>query len=132
MQAHRFRLRHASVVASLALLGWALCAAVMGIGMAVASLQTALIVHAAAAPLIFAAISAIYFRLWGNWQPFAIAAAFLAVVMFMDVFVVAMLVQDSFEMFRSFAGTWLPFALIFGATYLAGAIMRPGARGTQG
>jgi hypothetical protein len=36
-----------------ALIGWALCAATMGIGMATTSLQNALIVHAIGAPIIF-------------------------------------------------------------------------------
>ena len=39
------------VIAIHALIGWALCAATMGIGMAVTSIQTALIVHAIGAPI---------------------------------------------------------------------------------
>jgi len=38
----------------------------------------------------------------------------------MDFFVVAMLINHSFEMFTSLMGTWLPFALIFLSTYLSG------------
>jgi hypothetical protein len=40
-----------------AAVGWALCAATMGIGMAVTSLHIALIVHAVAAPLFFVAVT---------------------------------------------------------------------------
>jgi hypothetical protein len=36
-----------------ALIGWALCAATMGIGMAVTTLNNALIIHAIAAPIFF-------------------------------------------------------------------------------
>jgi hypothetical protein len=39
------------------------------------------------------------------------------------VFVVALLVEKSFDMFRSVLGTWLPFALIFLATWLTGIVM---------
>ena len=33
--------------------------------------------------------------------------------------------QRSFEMFTSFVGTWLPFALIFGSTYITGVVVAP-------
>jgi hypothetical protein len=51
----------------------------------------------------------------------ATAAGFLAVVI-MDVFVVALLIQRKFTMFRSVLGTWLPFALIFASTYIVGRL----------
>jgi hypothetical protein len=57
------------------------------------------------------------------------AAAFLGVVVFMDVFVVALLVQHSFAMFASFVGTWLPFALIFASTLLTGLFVTRGGLG---
>jgi hypothetical protein len=38
-------------------------------------------------------------------------------------FVVAMLINHSFEMFASPLGTWLPFMLIFASTYLTGRSM---------
>jgi len=118
------RLRQTLIITLLALLGWFLCAATMGIGMAVAGLETALVFHAAAAPLIFATVSAIYFNRYTCAGPLATAASFLAIVVLMDVFVVAMLVQHNFEMFTSFVGTWLPFILIFGSTYLTGVFVR--------
>jgi hypothetical protein len=94
----------------------------MGIGIAVAGLQTALAVHAVAAPLIFAAISAVYFRRFASTGPFATAVIFVAITVFMDVVIVAALIQHSFAMFTSVVGTWLPFALIFGATGLTGLV----------
>ena len=118
------RLKQTLILTSLALLGWFLCAATMGIGMATAGLETALVFHAVAAPLIFAAVSAIYFNRYKYAGPLATAASFVAIVVLMDVFVVAMLIQHSFEMFTSFAGTWLPFILIFGSTYLTGVFVR--------
>ena len=43
-----------------AFVGWAFCAGIMGIGMAVASLKTALILHAIGGPVGFIAISIFY------------------------------------------------------------------------
>jgi len=117
-------MRHAGAIVGFALVGWSLCAATMGIGMAVVGLKVALVVHAAAAPVIFAAISPVYFKRLAYTTPLTTAAVFLAIIVFMDVSVVAMLVQRSFEMFASFLGTWLPFVLIFGSTYLTGSIVR--------
>jgi hypothetical protein len=41
----------------------------------------------------------------------------------MDFFIVAMLINKSFEMFTSLLGTWIPFALIFISTYLTGNVI---------
>jgi hypothetical protein len=41
-------------------------------------------------------------------------------VIAMDFFVVALLINRSVEMFASARGTWIPFALIFAATYVTG------------
>lgn len=106
-----------------AFVGWALSAATMNIGMAVTSLSTALIVHAIAAPLFFTAISLIYFRKFNYTTPLQTAFFFLAFVIAMDFFLVAMLINESFAMFASFLGTWLPFALIFTSTYLTGTLI---------
>ena len=116
-------LRHSAIVAAHALVGWALCAATMGLGIAVAGLPTALVIHAFAAPIIFTVVSWLYFARFAYTPPMTTAMAFLAIVVFLDAVVVAMLVLRSFEMFTSFAGTWLPFALIFGSTYITGIIV---------
>jgi hypothetical protein len=107
-----------------AFVGWALCGATMGIGMAVTSLDTTLIVHAIGAPVFFAAISLVYFRKFNYTTPLQTAIAFVAFVVFMDFFVVALLIEKSFEMFASILGTWIPFALIFIATYLTGSYVK--------
>jgi hypothetical protein len=103
-----------------AFVGWALCGAIMGIGMAVTSIETSLIIHAMGAPVIFAVLSFIYFRKFNYTTPLQTAFIFVGFVIFMDVFVVALMINRSFEMFTSFLGTWIPFALIFLSTYLAG------------
>jgi hypothetical protein len=108
------------IVLAHAFIGWVLCAATMGIGMSLTSLNNALIIHAIAAPVFFAGISLVYFRKFNYTTPLQTALIFIAFVVAMDFFVVAMLINRSFEMFTSLLGTWIPFALIFTSTYLTG------------
>jgi len=96
----------------------------MGIGLAKTSLRRALIIHASAAPIIFGVISWVYFSYFGDWTPVQTAAIFVAVVITMDFFVVALILQRSLAMFRSILGTWLPFTLIFGCVYVVGSLVR--------
>jgi hypothetical protein len=114
-----------------AFVGWALCAATMGIGMAVTSLDKALSIHAIAAPIFFAGISLLYFRKFNYTTPLQTAVVFLAFVLGMDFFVVALLINHSLEMFTSLLGTWLPFALIFASTWLTGTLVRNTQPGGQ-
>ncbi len=109
-----------------AFVGWVLCAATMGIGMSVTALDTTLIIHAIAAPIFFAAISLVYFRKFNYTTPLQTAGIFLAFVLLMDFFVVAMLINHSFAMFSSLLGTWIPFALIFASTFITGIFVRKG------
>ena len=103
-----------------AFVGWMLCAATMGIGMSVTSLNNALTIHAIAAPIFFAGVSLVYFRKFNYTAPLQTALTFIAFVIGMDFFLVAILINRSFEMFTSLLGTWIPFALIFISTYLTG------------
>ena len=116
-------IRQIVVIAIHAFIGWALCAATMGIGMAVTSIQTALIVHAIGAPIFFAGVSFNYFRKFGYTSPLKTALIFTGFVIVVDFFVVAMLINKSFDMFTDPLGTWIPFALIFASTYLTGAVI---------
>jgi hypothetical protein len=100
--------------------GWALCAATMGIGTAVTSMQNALIIHAIGAPIYFSLVSLVYFRKFNYTTPLQTALFFTSFVMIIDFFVVALLVNKSLAMFASLLGTWIPFALIFSSTYLTG------------
>jgi hypothetical protein len=119
------------IVLAHAFVGWMLCAATMGIGMSLTSLNNALIIHAIAAPIFFAGISLVYFRKFNYTTPLQTAFIFIGFVVAMDFFVVAMLINRSFEMFTSLLGTWIPFALIFTSTYLTGlfVIQRNGGIG---
>jgi hypothetical protein len=106
-----------------AFLGWALCAATMGIGMAVTTLENTLIIHAIAAPIFFAGVSLVYFRKFNFTSPLQTALIFVLFVIAMDFFVVAMLINRSFEMFTSLLGTWIPFGLIFLSTWITGLLV---------
>jgi hypothetical protein len=103
--------------------GWALCGAVIGVGRSVLSMQATLIVHAMAVPIFFGLISALYFSRFRYTGPLATAAFFLVFVVVMDALVVALLIERSFDMFRSPLGTWIPFALIFLSTYSVGRFL---------
>jgi hypothetical protein len=104
-----------------ALVGWALCGTTVAIGRTVTSLRNALLAHAVAAPIIFGAASFAYFRRAPYTTPLETAVIYTALVIMLDAAVVATFIERSYAMFASVLGTWLPFALTFGATYLAGA-----------
>jgi hypothetical protein len=114
------QIKKAVIVLAHGLVGWALCGAIIWIGMAFMSMENTLIAHAIGAPIIFGVISAIYFKTFNYTTPLRTAIAFVAVVVFMDVFLVALIIEKSFAMFASLIGTWIPWALIFASTYLTG------------
>lgn len=110
-----------AIILGHALVGWIYCGALIGIGRQFMSMQATLVMHAIGAPLGFILISLLYFKRFSFTGPLQTAFLFLAVVIVMDVFVVAMLIEKSFAMFASPLGTWLPLTLVFIATYLVGA-----------
>jgi hypothetical protein len=112
--------RRITVLLSHAFVGWLLCDLSMVVGMAVASLETALVVHAIGAPIFFAAVSWSYFKRFAYTTPLQTAIAFVSFVIVVDFFLVALVIERSLEMFTSPLGTWIPFVLIFGSTYLTG------------
>lgn len=103
---------------------WALCAAVMGVGMALMPLETALVVHAAVAPVIAIAVTSFYYWKFNHSKPLQSAIFFVLFIIIMDAVIVAMVINKSFAMFESFLGTWLPFILIFTASLLTGLLWR--------
>jgi len=113
-------LKQIATIVILGAVGWALCGAIMFIGMAVTDLQTTLILHAIGAPIIFSLISLLYFSKFNYTSPLQTALAFFAIVILLDFFIVALIINRSFDMFLSPLGTWIPFGLIFLSTYLTG------------
>lgn len=107
-----------------AFIGWAICGAIMGVGMTVTTLSTTLILHAIFGPIGFMILSIIYFTKFNYTKPLPTAIIFIAFVIFMDVFIVAWLIQKNFAMFKDILGTWLPFTLIFIVTYVTGRMIQ--------
>ena len=107
-----------------ALIGWAMCGAIIGIGFAVTTEQNALIIHALGVPIVFVVISLIYFKWFNYTTPFQTGLIFFLSAIMLDFFIVALLIEKSFEMFTSILGTWIPFALIFLSTYLTGLYLQ--------
>ncbi len=103
--------------------GWLLCAAIMILTAALSTGTAALIVHAIAVPLVFAALAANYFRARGARDPLPTAVTWMVVFAALDLVLMAGVVQRSMEMFTSIAGTWLPFLLVFLATWGVGVMM---------
>lgn len=120
----KLNLKKGSILFAHAFVLWGLCAAVMGIGMANLPLETALVVHAVAAPIIAIAVSSLYYWKFHDASPLQTAVFFVLFIIFMDVILVAMIINKSFEMFESFVGTWLAFMLIFVATLLTGIVWK--------
>jgi len=116
--------KKAVIVLVHAFVGWGLCGATIGIGRNVTSMEMTLVLHAIGAPIFFAVIALIYFKNFNYTTPLQTAVIFIGFVIFMDVFLVALFIEKSFAMFTSPLGTWIPFALIFLATYLTGLISK--------
>jgi len=112
-----------AIIMAFAVAIWAFCGAIIGIGRQFLDMDTTLIVHALGAPVGAAFFAAIYFRYFAFTRPLVTSVFFVAASLTLDVFVVAMLVEQSFEMFGSVLGVWIPQASIFLATFLTGIFM---------
>lgn len=109
-----------------ALVVWAFCGAIMGIGRAVTSLEATLMLHLVGAPLGAGVMAWVFHRFVGEVSPVGVAGTFVGVSLFLDLALVAPVFERSFEMFASVIGLWLPQALIFLAAWLVGrAAQRP-------
>ncbi len=108
------------VILAHAFAGWTLCGAIIGVGRGITSLENTLIIHAIGAPIIFAAISLNYFKKFNYTNPLQTAVIFVSFVIFMDIFMIALIIEKSSDMFKSILGTWIPFILIMLSTYLTG------------
>ena len=102
---------------------WAYCAAIMGIGMAVMSVATTLVVHLIGAPIGAAIAAWLFQRHVGDVAPLPVALVFVATALALDLFLVAMVILRSYEMF-TLLGVWLPMAFIFSAAWFAGLAAR--------
>jgi menaquinone-dependent protoporphyrinogen oxidase len=103
--------------------GWALCVVTMTVLLSLVDVTPALIVHGVAAPVFFVVMAWNYFRAPGARDPLPTALVWTAVVMLLDLVVVAGALQRSLAMFRSVPGGWLPFGLIFLASWTTGVVL---------
>jgi hypothetical protein len=108
------------IVSIYAFMGWTICGVIMFIGTAVTTEFIALIIHAVAAPIIFAVVSSFYFKKYDLTTPLETAALFVAFFVLLDFVVVALLIDKSLAMFGNVLETWIPFVLVFISTYHTG------------
>jgi Na+-transporting NADH:ubiquinone oxidoreductase subunit NqrD len=107
----------------LALVLWGVCGATVAIGRRVWGLDTALRVHLVAAPVAAFLVATVHRLLVPAFDSLLRAAVMTAVIIVLDAVLVAPLFERSYAMFRSLIGTWIPFALIFLASWAAGILM---------
>jgi proline iminopeptidase len=102
-----------------ALLGWGLCGATIGVARGLMPMESALVVHAVAAPVIAGTLAYLYARCCAATTPLVTGLVFVAVPVVMDVALIAPFVERSWDMFRSPIGTWIPFVSMFLAAWWA-------------
>jgi hypothetical protein len=107
-----------------ALIGWTICGMIMGIGLATTTEANAIIIHALFVPVVFFSIAFIYFRRFNYTTPLQTSLIFITFVILMDFFVVSLIINKNFDMFKSFLGTWFVFMEIFIVTYLTGDVKK--------
>jgi len=109
-------------LAAYGLAGWALLAiAMLGLTPLV-SAGFAVTIHFILAPLVFAALAASYFKAPGAWEPMPTAGIFTAIVVALDALLLAWLSTEGFALFANVWATWVPYVLIFVATWMTGSI----------
>jgi hypothetical protein len=72
------------------------------------------------APLVFALLSMHFFHRYPAASPLRTSLGFVGIVVGLDAFVVAPLVERSYTMFTSPLSTWIPFASIWLSSFLVG------------
>lgn len=83
------------IVLLYAFIGWAVCASIMGAGMAHLPMHTALILHAIGGPLAFVLLSYHYHRHFRFTEPLQTALIFVSFLALVDFFLVALVILKS-------------------------------------
>lgn len=104
-------------------IGWFVCSAIMGISRQFIPIDTLLIIHLIAVPVVFSLISIVYFSKYNYTTPVVTALIFTSFIIVMDFLIWAVLLLKSMEMFQSILGTWIPFLLILLSTCITGLII---------
>jgi len=103
----------------LAVVIWGACGGVIYAGRRLWSNDTTLRVHLIAAPIIAFLCAALHAAVVSDFEPLMRAMAMTLIIIALDAFVVAPLFERSYAMLQSAIGTWLPFVVIFAATWAA-------------
>jgi hypothetical protein len=103
-----------------AFVGWMLCGAIVGIGREITTIENTLIIHLIGAPIIFAVLTKIYYIKNNTLSSLQLAIYMLSFVILMDFFVVSLMIEKNFDMFKSPIGTWIPFIFMFLAIFFVG------------
>lgn len=98
---------------------WGLCGAVIALGRKLWSERTTLYVHLIAAPCFAFLMASVFKYAFPAFDPLLRAEVMTAIIIALDLFVVAPFLERSFAMFKSLIGTWIPFAAIFVASWIA-------------
>jgi hypothetical protein len=109
------------------IIGWATCGLVLLILLYFTTIYVALIIHFIATPFIFLAISNNYYRRFDYTSPIATAIIFTGIVMVLDFFVIALIIEHNLKLFENVMGTWLPFLFIFLTVWLRGLAIHRGS-----
>ncbi len=105
--------------------GWMACGAIFIGARAAFGVSAAVVIHLAAAPIIGAAATLLLWKHPRHPGVVGTAATLAGTPALLDAIVVAPFLERSFAMFESLAGTWIPLALIFGASAVTAARKRP-------
>jgi multidrug transporter EmrE-like cation transporter len=120
MERKKMDFRESLILIAHSIVIYFVCFAVMGAAMATLPIDTALLVHAAAAPFVSAIFSYIYYKKFNYTSPLLTATVMMVTVILLDFFLTATIILGDYSMFYSLIGTWIPFALIFCAAFLVG------------
>lgn len=93
------------VILMLGVFGWAACGIIMFVLLNITTIYLSLIIHFIATPFIFLAISNLYFKKFDYTTPLLTAIFFTLIVMILDFFVVAMVIE---KILRCLKVLWEP------------------------
>ena len=102
------------------LIGWVLTELAFYIGKPMVGNYLAILIHFVLSPLIFIILSYIYFRYINMTGSLITAAIIAAILILLDLTVVALFIEKSYWMFFNVMATWMPFLLIFLSVFLTG------------
>lgn len=108
------------VIMLFGVIGWAASGTVFYVGERIFKTYLAVMIHFLLAPAIFAILSYFYFKYFNLTSPLKTALVVTSIVIVLDFFVVALMIEKNLEMFTNVMGTWMPFVFIFMTVFTTG------------